>query len=260
MTNTHIDTHTYFATKTHSGTHSAGSPNGYLLHSDSDIVVIATLESENRKTGNMIQIWILCANENPVTAVKTGHDGIVCGDCKHRGNGFKDRTCYVNVGQGPNSVYCAYISGAYPYLPKSRYAEVFYGRKVRFGAYGDPVLIPLEVLRWVAFYSDGWTGYTHQWRNEKYAQYREYVMASVDSVEEYRMAKSEGWRTFRVRSGAESLMPREIACPASDEAGKKTTCERCGLCNGTRRNDGRKDIAILVHGASAGKFIQIGNN
>jgi len=76
MTNTNIDTDTNWASKTHSGTHSVGSPNGYLLHSDSDIVVIATLESENRKTGNMIQIWILCANESPVTAVKTGHDGI----------------------------------------------------------------------------------------------------------------------------------------------------------------------------------------
>jgi hypothetical protein len=58
------------------------------------------LNPENRKTGNMIQVWILCANESPVAAVKSGSDGIVCGDCKHRGNGFSDRTCYVNVGQG----------------------------------------------------------------------------------------------------------------------------------------------------------------
>jgi len=82
-------------------------------------------------------------------------------------------------------------------------------------------------------------------------------MASVDSTEEYRMAKLAGWRTFRVRTNAESLMACEIACPASDEAGKKTTCERCGLCNGTRRNDARKDIAILVHGTGAAKFVQI---
>jgi hypothetical protein len=119
------------------------APKGHILYQNSDVVVIATLESENRKTGNMIQIWILCANVSPVEGVKTGLDSIVCGDCKHRGNGFSDRACYVNVGQGPNAVYRAFAKGSYPYLPKTRYAEVFCGRTVRFGAYGDPVHIPL---------------------------------------------------------------------------------------------------------------------
>jgi len=81
--------------------------------------MIATLESENRKTGDMVQVWILCANQSPVSAVKLGLDSIVCGDCKHRGTGFSDRTCCVNVGQGPNSVYRAYISGSYPHLTKA---------------------------------------------------------------------------------------------------------------------------------------------
>src|ERR1044072_949171 len=199
--------------------HSGGlqmRPTGYVLYSDPEYVVIATLESENVKTGNMIQIWILCESQSPVQAVKTGLDHAVCDDCKHRGTeGFADRTCYVNVGQGPNAVYRAYRSGSYSHLPRCRYPEVFCGRKVRFGAYGDPVLIPLEIVRWIVFLCNGHSGYTHQWSNPQFASYREYVMASVDSLAEYRAAKSLGWRTFRVRSTSESLGPNEITCPAS---------------------------------------------
>jgi hypothetical protein len=55
------------------------APKGYILHQNSNPVVIATLESENRKTGNMIQVWILCANVSPVESVKAGLDAIVCG-------------------------------------------------------------------------------------------------------------------------------------------------------------------------------------
>jgi hypothetical protein len=55
------------------------------------------------------------------------------------------------------------------------------------------------------------------------------------------------------------MLPGEIACPASDEAGKRTTCEKCKLCNGadTRNSkgyqlyDNRKSISIIVHGAVA---------
>lgn len=40
-------------------------PTGYLLYEADSYVVIATLESENAKTGNMIQIWILSGHEFP---------------------------------------------------------------------------------------------------------------------------------------------------------------------------------------------------
>lgn len=233
------------------------SPREYVLHSDSDIVVIVTLESTNRKTGDMIQAWIICAQENPVSAVRNGSASIVCGDCRHRGNGFKGRTCYVNVGQGPNAVYRAFINGSYPYLPVSEYARVFTGRKIRLGAYGDPVLIPLELVRLMVSHSSGHTGYTHQWRNPKHALYREYVMASVDTPGERAMAKSAGWRTFRVRAAHEPIASDEITCPASDEAGRKTTCEKCRLCNGARVDDARRDIAIQVHGSGAAQFVTI---
>lgn len=233
-------------------------PTGYLLFEDSRIAVIATLETENTKTGDMVQVWILSRATNPIDAVKTGADSDVCLDCKHRGTGKKDRTCYVNVFQAPYAIWNAYQRGRYPFLGTDDFSEVFKGRKIRFGAYGEPVLIPLYIVRELAIASDGWTGYTHQWSNAAYESYSAYIMASVDNTSEYHAAKRLGWRTFRVRTEDSALMEREIMCPASDEAGHKTTCADCRLCSGSYAGDPRKDIAIVIHGANSAKFIQIG--
>jgi hypothetical protein len=160
--------------------------------------------------------------------------------------------------QAPYAVWSAYQRGRYPFLAMADYAQVFQGRKIRFGAYGEPVLIPLDIVAEVARVSEGRTGYTHQWANPSYQAYRAYVMASVDSPQEYAAAKRLGWRTFRVRTADGTLMPREIICPASDEGQHKSTCADCKLCSGTYANDPRKDIAIVIHGSNATKFVQIG--
>jgi hypothetical protein len=231
--------------------------NGYLLHEDSQIVVIATgfkRKSANPKTGDMIQLWILARDVNPVQALKTGQDIAVCLDCKHRGKNGKNRTCYVRVANAPLGVWKAYKRGNYPVLAMADYAQVFHGRKIRFGAYGEPVLIPLAIVAELARVCDGWTGYTHQWANPAFAEYRAFVMASVDTPQEHDAAKLAGWRTFRVRTEDSPLLTREIICPASEEGGKRTTCADCKLCSGTHDGDSRKDICIVVHGAGARKF------
>lgn len=239
-------------------------PNGYILHETEDIVVIATgftRKSANPKTGDMIQVWILPRHINPVEAVKTGADAAVCLDCKLRGDGTgKGRLCYVRVPNAPLGVWKAYQRGNYPKLDLGTMADydvlggLCLGRKVRFGAYGEPVLIPVGILATMAHASDGWTGYTHQWNNPVYSHYRRYVMASVDTAQEFIAAKMAGWRTFRVRGEDMPLLAGEIMCPASEEAGKRTTCADCRLCSGALANDPRKDIAIVVHGAGKRKF------
>lgn len=237
--------------------------SGWTLSNSDGRIVVVTDGSDNRKTGDMLQVWILAEGMSPVDLVRSGEDSLICGDCVHAGK-FDERACYVNVAQGPNSVWNAYQRGRYPFLPVSRYADVFNGRMVRFGAYGDPAFIPLDVLRWVAWHSDGWTGYTHQWRVRP--DLRPYLMASVDSKAEYWDAKWDGWRTFRVQqNGADWTTKNEILCPASDEMGRRTQCADCGLCNGVRYRpaDPRKDIAIRAHGVGrkrieARGLIQIG--
>jgi hypothetical protein len=240
-------------------------PTGYLLLETPNIVIVATIKTHNPKTGNMVQLWILNRDVDPVTATKTGADDVVCFDCPHRGtievlgdDGTTrnvGRTCYVRVVQAPLAVWRAYRAGKYPALAPDGYRAVFQGRKIRFGAYGEPVLIPLHIVSALATVSDGWTGYTHQWRHAEYDAYRRYFMASCDNPHDYIEAKTRGWRTFRVRSADESMRHSEIICPASDEADHKTTCETCKLCAGTTgADDPRKDIAIIVHGSGARNF------
>lgn len=236
-------------------------PNGYTLYQDSERVVIATTHSENSKTGDMIQVWILAAAASPIDAVRTGLDEVICGHCPMRspdGHGWDDRLCYVNVAQGPNSVWQAWRRGNYEYLPLSRYAEVFTDRAVRFGAYGDPVHIPLDVVRKIIFLAGKTTGYTHQWRETAYQPYAEYFMASVETSTGMAEAIAQNWRTFRVRTANETLLPNEVTCPASAEAGHRTQCEACGLCGGARV--AAKSVAIMAHGIGANKLVQLGAN
>src|SRR5262245_11467075 len=87
---------------------------GVVLHEGEGwggpVVVIATFNTANPKTGNLIQSWVLPAEMSPIRAVKEGLDSIVCGDCKFRsGNG-----CYVNSAQAPTSVWHAWRRGNYP--------------------------------------------------------------------------------------------------------------------------------------------------
>ena len=116
---------------------------GYVLQrsispiDNAPIVVIATMESSNRKTGNMVQVWILRDDINPVEALNTGADVSICGDCPHRKQSDGSRSCYVNVGQAPNSVWKSYKAGKYGEF-KDLNLSSLHNRKIRWGAYGDP--------------------------------------------------------------------------------------------------------------------------
>jgi len=230
---------------------------GYILYETDSIVVIATLKSKNRKTGRMVQVWILNRKISPIDAVHTGADAAICFDCKHRGNGFQKRTCYVNV-RSPQAIWKAYKRRRYQYLRPDQYTEAFSDKKIRFGAYGEPILIPIEIMAALTSVAPGWTGYTHQWHRPEYQACQRYLMASCDSARDATDAIGAGWRYFRVRSQSEAILPGEISCPASEEMGHRTTCARCQLCNGARgESDIRKNITLLVHGPGAKNFVPL---
>lgn len=48
------------------------------------IGVLATLDSDNVKTGRSVQIWILRKDIAPHVAQRTGDDRSVCGNCPNR--------------------------------------------------------------------------------------------------------------------------------------------------------------------------------
>lgn len=235
--------------------------NGIVLYSGpsqldgAPIVLIAvgiSKQSSNAKTGGLIQTYILRSNISPIDAVHDGSDSSICGDCRHRGVKGRSRSCYVNYAQGPTVVYKQYTTGKYQRLTDSdTIGEAFRGRSVRLGAYGDPTAVPFSVWESVLRYADSSTGYTHQWKQERFAVYKRFCMASCDTRAERRAAKSEGWRTFRVRQADSARYKGEIACPASAESGKRVQCADCMACNGAHSDtDGRADITIIAHGTS----------
>lgn len=219
------------------------------------IVVIATgfrRPSTNEKTGPVIQTWILRADVEPHEAIRSGEDESICGDCPLRGINGQARACYVNP-RGPVSIFRAYKAGSYPRLGIRSLRPLLAGRVVRLGSYGDPAAVPFHILKRITNAARRHTGYTHAWRKAD-SRFRKIVMASCDSPADFRRARRKGWRTFRVQVPGSPLLPGEISCPASEEAGKRTTCEQCKLCDGVRyRHDPRRSIAIVVHGRAGSK-------
>lgn len=231
----------------------AKKPSGVVLYRGisaidnlTPIVVIATGLSKstaNPKTGDMIQTWILVENTYPMDAINDGTDVAICGTCPHR----KDtetgkRTCYVNP-MSFGSVYRAYHRGNYPEYHYMKHGHLFKGRKIRFGSYGDPVNIPTDVMSHLVDITEGHTGYTHQWRNAKFSEYKKWFMASVDSLTEFLQAKDEGWSTFRVHNVNSEIT--DISC----QGGIKTNCALCSLCDGAGTE--QRHVGIHAHGGNA---------
>ena len=230
--------------------------NGLVLYTGksaidntTDIVVIATgikVKSNNEKTGDMIQIWILLANEHPSNAINNGNDYGICGNCPHRKQADGIRTCYVTQ-MALGSVYRAYHKGNYPKFNYAKHSKLFVNRKVRFGAYGDPVNIPYITVQAIAKLADGHTGYTHQWKNNKFDAYKKYFQASCDNLFDYIDASQAGWGTFRVVPQNEVKTVSEIEC----QGGVKTTCSKCTLCEGSSNK--QRHITITAHGSNGDK-------
>ena len=196
-----------------------------------DIKAIITgtkTKSVNVKTGDMAQMWMFSADVKPTEAAKTGADSAVCGECPHRPLLAKTnnvKPCYVKA---------TYDAGV-PTVKKP----------LRLGAYGEPTALPFELVQDAVNNSQGHTGYTHQWKEPEFQQFKTLLMASVDSIEEQIEAQGMGWRTFRVRKATDALMPGEIQCPASKWGGIKTNCAKCLLCSGTSLD--AKNVSEVEH-------------
>lgn len=214
---------------------------GPSLFDGAEVVCIAIglkHRSSNRKTGAMLQTYVLRSDVSPVLAVKMGLDASICHDCAARGNGTgKGRWCYVNLGQGPRSVWDAYSRGVYG--TATSIEDVGAGRHVRVGTYGDPAAIPADVWTQLLRRAAGHTGYTHQWRRAP--ELAAFCMASADSEADKVLAWDSGFRTFRV---ADAPGAGEIECPSS----RGVQCVDCRLCDGAGL---AKSITIPAHGPGA---------
>lgn len=232
---------------------------GPSLIDGSPIVVIAILTSKNTKTGSMLQTYIMRSDMDPRVASKTGADFAICGSCPHRGIATDDpvkkqaenRSCYVLLGQGPLIAYQSMLKGLYPVIHgHAAIAALGFGRKVRIGTYGDPAAVPAYIWESLLSQAQMHTAYSHQSAQYGAAFDPKIMMQSADSETEARTAWDQGIRTFRVVSSvADIVVGKEILCPASKEAGKRTSCADCGLCSGSSIK--AKSIAIPAHGAGS---------
>lgn len=206
-------------------------------------------DSENEKTGALVQTFIIRSDVAPTDALKTGDDASICGDCIHRpllASETGEAPCYVNVGRSVLSVFNAYKRGRYTYADNATIARALARKVVRLGTYGDPAAAPVQVWERITRYAAGRRGYTHQWNRPGFdaAAWARLVMASADSIDEAAHANLLGMRVFRVSIGVDK-QPGETICPASAEGGKKSTCAKCTLCAGTSIQ--ARDVVIADH-------------
>jgi hypothetical protein len=224
------------------------------------IVAIAnkiTSASTNVKTGAMVQTFIIRSDVSPVVALKSGLDSSVCGDCLMRP--YLGGACYVNVGRSVRSVYETLIRGDRYAEPGVDYdvailPELFAGLGFRLGTYGDPAAVPFQVWRAATLRAAFTNGYSHQWRDARFQALKTICMASCDSLADLADATAAGWRSFRVRTPSEAKAKGEVICPASKEAGVKTSCDACQSCGGTSAK-AKASMVIIAHGATAKRFV-----
>lgn len=223
---------------------------GASLLTGEPIVVIVTMNGNNPKTDNdfksMVQTWILCRDIAPNEAVKSGKDEDVCGNCIQRPS--VGGACYVKTFQAPLSIWRAYKRGNYNNVIN---LENLRGAELRLGSYGDPSAVPYEV--WENLIDKVqprlMTGYTHQMSHKSFdKRMAEVCMISADTPKVALKAHAQGFRTFRMTTDTEQLLPNEIICP-NDTDGVK--CIDCGLCDGA---GDKPNIAILAHGALAKRY------
>lgn len=222
----------------------------YIIHQTPEIVAIVTLGTSNRKTGNMLQIWILDARMKPSESRATGADALnQCAGCAFASN----KGCYVDP-RALASIFGAWQRGSYSPLEMGspEWAQLFDNADVRLGAYGNPSKLPIGMLSDICERSRMHTGYFHDWAQMPESEavaYGKFLMASCE-LDTVTKAQAIGLRTFTV-------VPKNLPVPPqlgieclSDSKGMQ--CIECGLCDGTARSSTRSKalphVWIGAHG------------
>jgi len=197
-----------------------------------------TSQSKNKKTGDMLGISILPIEEKPSDSIKHKDDGPQCGTCALAASTPGPWSCYVNP-IALNAVWTATIKQKVSKLVE-KFLELT-PTPIRLGTYGDPALLPLELLKKLVS-GRKYTGYTHQWKTCS-PEYSQYLMASIDHSNNKADAIKKGYRTYRILSELDTLDEDEIMCP-HDSTGVQ--CCDCRLCSGNGVK--AKNIAVRVSG------------
>lgn len=226
---------------------------------DDDIInVIVCKPSQNKKLGlfsNIIGTYHFGIDQ--VLSADLTEDSASCLDCplSYTSNGGKTGGCYTHMGLqrlGLNVMLKRLSRELRQGKIKPFNSEVFNDTFItplkhvnidltRFGIFGEPVHLPIKIVKSLILLSKSYTAYSHQWMKPQYQGYNKYFRASTHNVFETALANDMGWRVFNV-----GAIDGAVNCPASKEAGRKSTCAACSLCSGTE-GKGNKNVFILKH-------------
>lgn len=199
------------------------------------VLLAFTQGSSNVKTGDMSQIFILHPDDAPHIISKRGEDDRVCGSCNLRHS--LGGACYVTLFQGPRAVFQGWVNTGKREDSLEDVVELIKGRRVRFGAYGDPVHIPAEIAIRIMQEAHSWTAYTHAWRNPAASFWKGKAMASCDVASHLRTAEKKGWSGFLATA---SILEGVDVC---DNEENGTSCEDCMKCDGSKGS-----VQLAPHG------------
>ena len=208
------------------------------------LAVCVETPSTNRKTGWMIQIYILVKNVPPVEAVRLELDASVCGNSVMRWN--KGGGCYVT----PLWMTPMWKKGLEaPRITPTELARLAnkYNTPIRQGAYGDPAFVPMYVWEELenAVSNKKGASYTHQWESVS-PEYAKFSMASVENLKQKADAQALGFRTYRMVDDVSEIQKDERLCLNSSRG---IQCRDCGECGGNRSKAShrQKNIVIVRH-------------
>ena len=202
-------------------------------------------KSDNRKTGEMLQTYLL---DKATLTSEPKVFGTKCAECPMVSK------CYVNQDKmSVRRTLKKLINGeacSYKFSTLEEVLPLLRGQRVRLGTYGDPSALPLHDLKKICEVSQGWTGYTHFWK-EIASNYSLYLMASVEDLSGELLAHSLGYLTFRVLLKEDETLEvssKSIQClnVENDKTLVSLQCVDCLICSGTKGR-GKKSVYIEEH-------------
>lgn len=226
----------------------------YIFKHEGVIHVIQCKPSENTKIG-IFSLVIQTYHISEEQLSDFSNDQLNCLDCpySYNMNEGKSGGCYTHKGlQGVGIKSMVRRLSKLNIDPFDSTSFNSYIQKIakfpiqlcRLGAYGEPCLLPLNVIEALIKTSKTHTGYTHQWNKEEYKDYSKYLMASTHNSFETSIANDMGFRAFESNKVKEKTV---AICPASKEfKGNKKTCVECAACCGTVSSK-KSNIFIYKH-------------
>lgn len=232
------------------------------------VVVIGKFRA-NDKTGKVIQLSFLDASRSPkddLSFARADNNFRSAHGCDVGCSAFF--ACYVSSFpfhfksiDGAWQLWDKDNDEAVPKMPWPMVRKLFRSQTVRFGEYGDPASVSLDVLERIAGYAGDHLGYTHRWRSIE-SGYAKYLMASVETAYDYVLASSIGYRPFWIVPHGTSIHDVRKQLPVSVSAPtpcvhdlNKVACVECPTpCNGTTWFTRKAGIFVQAHGQNAKKL------